>query len=618
MANAEQNAAPAEGSSSRYDARTAIDATGGFKLPEGKAATWLDQQHPEYKRNKHKWRWAHDHYTGEVLNEGVAGVYLVRRAIAESEQAFLERLRLADFTPHFGAVVDQLAGMLFAVEASANRFTGGDATPGLGDPKDEKSAFHRLWKNTDGKGTGWLTFFKKLTIELILTHRTWVIVDQNADGKAAVRMWPSEAVPNWSYDPITGDLNEVLIVEAFDGRVSVKDDLKKIMTRWVVYNLEGWERWIKNAQGQPEMVDSKEWEVPFVNSEGRAVLPIFPVELPLDRHVGWMLAKKSNAIFNKESERDHILRTANFPILLLVGTNAQYKKAIEDIKKGLRALQQDPKNSTAHAFIAPSAESASVATEVLKRKVEEFYITAFREYGNAARQKTATEVKQDVSAGVGAFLQMLKAAVDDAENNVFFRVAQIEVPQDKSRWFTNHVERSEDFVPIDIQATIDKLKERYFPAQSAVPLGATGTVNAIKQMAQFDNLDVDEDQVTAAVMGAQLGELANLFKDLPVPGEVRARMTLKLLATLGLVDAEEVEALIGADSPLKAEEVLAEMIDLAASDDEARKRMAQPLDLGPPGKQPPGGGDPTDPADPTKKKPIDPTDKKPPVPPPSG
>jgi hypothetical protein len=153
-----------------------------------------------------------------------------------------------------------------------------------------------------------------------------------------------------------------------------------------------------------------------------------------------------------------------------------------------------------HGFIAPSAEPARIATDVLKRKIEEFYVSAFRAYEDSAREKTATEVRQDVSSGVGAFLQLLKAAIDDAENEAFWRIEQINYPERRELWFTSRVERSDTFLPIDVDSAIETLRKRYFGETAVVPAGKAARISAAKQIAAWDGVVVDEKELEAMVM----------------------------------------------------------------------------------------------------------------------
>jgi hypothetical protein len=468
--------------------------------------------------------------------------------------------------------------MLFAVEDDAKRFTGDDDNPGLGSPEEEKDAMHRLWRDIDGHDTGWLTLFKQLAIELIVCHRAWVIVDQVED-KAQVKVWPASAVPNWKFKD--GQLNEVLITEWVDTRASIKDK-GKIEQQWVLYDLEGWQRWRKDDRGEPTAAGAKTmWGRTFKTADGRSVLPIYPAELPLRRNVGWTLAKKANAIFNKESERDNLQRAGGFPILLLAASDTQYTKLTTELKKGARALQDDPKTTKSHQFIGPDVSPATSMSETLTRKVEEFYVVAFREYGDAAREKTATEVSQDVAAGVGAFLQMLKAAVDDAENQAMLRIAQIEYPQDERRWYVNRVERSETFVPTDIEATIKALKEKYVPADQPIPLGLKGMLSMAKQAAEYDGIEFDENEMKAAIMVGEVKKIADLFDKLPFTPEMKVELLLSLCVALGYVKPEEMEELEDESEGRKIDRIREEMLTQAENEQQAKELMAQPLDMGP-------------------------------------
>lgn len=554
--------------------------------------TWLDARHVDWSRNFHRWCTARDAYTAMLLDPSRITRYLIRKATAESETAFLERTALADYTPHFATIVDTLAGMLFAVEEDAKRDVGDNPLDdkiqskrkGIGPITDDKSALARMWTNIDGNDTGWITFFKQLAIELLITHKTWIITDQDASGRAKVRLWHAENVVNWRYDPFTGQLAEVLVTEEVDTRVSVKDDVKKMCTQqWVLYTQLGWERWQKDTKGQPRLINAAAWGVPFKDREGNQILPIFPVELPLRRQVGYILSKKAISIFNKESERDSLLRSCGFPFLIIVGADEQYEKTLEEISRGIRALRQDPTFSSSHQFIAPDSGPATVQSSALREKITDFYINGFREYGDAAREKSATEVKQDVAAGVGALLQMLRAAVDDAENATMLRVAQIEYPTDSDRWYSNSVSRSENFVPTDVQMVIERMVKRYFPAGTPVALGPTALKNVARTIAEYDGIQFEELELQAAINIAEMKNLRDLMRDFPFPAEVRVGLTLDMLVQLGKVDPAAKVQLEGQTEQLVIDQLKKEMMKLAMADDEARLRMATaPLDQGPP------------------------------------
>lgn len=510
-------------------------------ITQGDERSWLDYEHPAYQEQADHWAEARAHYTGSLLSDDHIKSFLIRKSAAESWEAYHERQKLADYTPHFSTAVDSLAGMLFQVENNAKRSFGTPEEPGLGYPDDIGTPMHRIWRNADGEGTDWTTFWKQLAIELVHSHSAWITIDTLEQGESVIRLWPSLAVTNWRYE--NGVLVEAMVIELYDERNSIQDE-PEFARQWVVYRIDGWTRYKKekNSQGQETEIIVNEGTYAYEDEMERPVLPIFQVELPMNRHVGWMMARKANVIFNKESERDHLLRAANFPFLLLVMADKQFNKALQKIKAGVRALQVDPSHGKPHSFITPPSEAAQIATEVLTRKVDEFYVTFFQSYGDSARERTATEARQDISAGVGAFLQLLKAAVDEGENNALKLIAQVEYPADERRWFTNSVQRSEDFLPVNIANEIEKIKERYFGADKTIPLGKTGRMQAAKRIADWDGLEYSEEELSAALTADAMAKLTDLFSQLTVPPKAKAEMLINMLAAVDLIDPEaEVE-----------------------------------------------------------------------------
>lgn len=571
-------------------------------LPDQAAAkNWLDFQHPCYERDNAKWTYAWEHYTGEVLNSQRIRNYLIRRNVGESGDSYNERLRLVDFTNHLATVVDSLVGILVGKEAdAARRFAkdGEDAKDGsgLGTPADSDSPIGRLWRDADGSGTAWLTLFKQLAGMLCLTHKAWGIVTA-PDGNPIVRFLPPGCVDNWFYDPEDGGLSEVKVYEQVDTRRSIQDSPKLVDT-YIVYSRGGWQRWRTNKDGEPEMMNGPQdsGTYTFEDRRGRPCLPIFEIELPLRRPVGYLLARKQNTIFNLESGRDFLLWIANFPKLFVSAGNDLFQKIRAALQEGHNVLQEDPASARGHHYDAPPTTSAAIANDVLERKVEEFYITAFREYGDAARERTATEIKQDVAAGVGAFLQMLKAALDDAENNVYHRVEQILWPNNPDRWFVASVERSEDFTLSDINLLVGRMRERYFPAGESVPVGRTAQIGIAKQIADFEGLDVKDEEVELAVDIANIKALAQILPEFKLPPLAQARLALRVLEATGIVNPDEnIEGADGERSSLR-DTLLQQLEDAAEQADELQRNAAafatqHPGALGgaPPGSTSPSG-----------------------------
>jgi hypothetical protein len=283
----------------------------------------------------------------------------------------------------------------------------------LGDESDPQSVAGRLTIDAVGDGTGWDTVWRQLSTELIETQVHWVLVDSEA-GSSGCASSPRSASPTGARRRSTVEmggetvtaLTDVVVMEEADTRGSI-EEAPGTVTRYVHYGLEGWRRLEKrkDANGRGEhVVLIAEGAYQFTDRHGRPALPIYRVVLPLSRPVGYNVAKSAQGLFNMKSERDHLLRFANFPKLNAnVTTNA--------VREVHRAAQGrgNMLPGRGHEFIAPTTGPATIATaRSLKQETDEFYVTAYQQYGDSARQKTAAEVAQETASGVGAFLQMLK------------------------------------------------------------------------------------------------------------------------------------------------------------------------------------------------------------------
>lgn len=535
-------------------------------MAEETKKSWLRHQHPEYERNAGRWKFTQEAYTGDLLDSDRITNYLVQKSQSESVDAYKERCNLADYTGHFSTLVDELAGMIFAVESKANRIFEDEEGNGLGNPENTESVMGRLYQDADGRGNGWLTLFKQIAIELIHSFKCWIICDSTSD-TPLIRMFPALSVSNWRYDSL--GLAEVVVKEQADIRKSIQEG-PGLEDRFVVYTREGWKRYkILTAQNgdESEMILDEDTYIRGFEAPDRApALPIYPISLPMPRPIGWLMAKKAVAMFNRESERDNLLRVANFPFLNIFAEDELYNSICDAIKKGTKALQNPP-DGKGHAFIAPDPGPATVATDVLKRKVEEFYITGFREYGDAARQKTATEVRHEVAAGVGSFLQMLKAALDDAENGALWRVAQIEFDE-RAKWFVGRVERSEDFAIEDPQQVAKRLTERYMGKDRPLPVGKTGIESLVRQLAAADGITLDDAEMKAAVNLFTIQQAQGAISTFPIPAEARAELAVKFLVGIGYLDPEEEVELEDGDKKMKRDVVYEKALVIAEAQDQ--------------------------------------------------
>jgi hypothetical protein len=509
-------------------------------IPGGSTDNWLDQEHPDYVAGRPLWAYALDHYTGEVLFPEKLPRYLIRRGTGEPTASYQERLRLADYKNHFGTVVDSLAGMLFGNEADASRLFARPEEKGLGDAKDPRSVAGRLTLNADGHGTGWSTLHKQLASVLSVVHCAWGLVT-SPTGPQRVRYLSPLEVPDWEYDR-EGNLVAVKVCEYVIVRPNGLTSKPALVRRWTVYDLYGWQRWEKSTDtnGTPVRLtgEGDTGVYQLVDRDGTPALPIYPVVLPLKRRVGWLLSRNANTIFNLESARDFLVWSANFPKLKLGAGDAFFEKLVEQLNKGANVLQDDPASGAkTHEYIAPPTGPAEIASTILNKKIVDLYVTAFREYGDAAREKTATEVRQDVAAGVGAYLQMLKAALDDAENQALYRIEQLEWPGEPSKWGGARVERSDEFTPTDVQAVVDRLVARYFGKDTPVPVGRAGQIAIAKTIADYEGLEVEDGDVAAAVDVANLMRGITIQRELEVPAAARVSEVLALCTALGIIPA---------------------------------------------------------------------------------
>jgi hypothetical protein len=545
----------------------------------GSKKSWLEYEHPEYTARKAQWEFAWDHYTGDVLLPEKLTAYLPRKGQGESKEAYAERLSLADFGLLFGTAVDTLLGMLFGVEDEANRVWFTEDNAGLGDPADAKTMAGRLMRDANGQGVGWISTWKDCGRYLTVTHDCWVFVDA-ADGDARVRILSPMSVPNW-WDK-GGLLDSVLIKEEADVRASIEAE-PACETRYLKVDTLGFQRYTLDEKTHQETALTGEGNVgthTYIDRTGHPVPPIFRAQLPLARYVGWLLAKRENAMFNRESERDNLLRVANFPKFNVFATGDDYDKVVMALKDGANVLE-NPKDGHGHDYAAPPSEPAAIATEVIKDKRESFTIAAFKAYGDSARaqQATATEIKQDVAGGSGAFLELLRGKLDDTENQAMYLVAQAEFSEDPKRWEAPSIERSKDFAPADVNAVIDRVQARIFGGKQ-IPVGRTAMIKAAAQVAEWEGIDVDEPEISAAVDVLLTQQNQSLFRDFPLGTDMKVELTLRLIESLGLVDLEEEVLQADGTTTKPRRDVIRAQLQQAALDEEAAKRRQAELFAG--------------------------------------
>lgn len=552
-----------------------LGETQNTQLPTSES--WLDFEREEYQRAAERWQTTLDAYTGDIIDPERIVLYLVRRTQGESTDAYIERAGLADWPGHMATIIDSLAGMLSHQEEDTVRTLNDGEQKVLGDVTDRDSHFGRLWQNADGQGTGWNTLHKQLAVKLTLLTTSWGMVDRVKDKDPTLRYISPLAVPDWVDGP--NGPSEVKLVERVDVRTTVREKPVK-RKRWVLYGLDGWKRYEKiysdAGVASEKEVDKGRYDY-FSTDTGERQLPIFPVRLPLAREVGWLTAKRWIAHFNALSSLDHLLRTCNFPKLNIVAHDeVEARKLIYLLKEGWNTLWNPP-GTTQHGYIAPPAQSAAIALQVLQDRVRDIYISTFRQYGDAAAQKTATEVTQDAETGGAAFLQMLVAAVDDAENTALRLVTQLIHPAKPRWWSVPHVQRSNKFTPRDADLIVQKVIDRVFGKDGVVPLGANARLAAAKQVAEYSGLEVDEAQMKAE---SELRGVLDILEkasasNIPMPGAIRAKLAVKLWGAFGLIPTDEMVKMEDGTEQRFGDIVEKEMLALATAQDEAKLREAE-------------------------------------------
>lgn len=471
-----------------------------------KVESWLKYFDDHYKDNVKKWTYVADHLHGRVLDPDRIDEYLVKRKQGETKEAFEERKAIADYTAHFLSGIMSLAGMLWAVDEQGNRRWGGDNGEGLGDVTKEGSAAFNLSRNADGEGTNWKTVVAGATVDVIAYLELWAVVDGykfDGDGKAVggptLKLFPPQAVPR----PIRrgGRLRSVKIITETDPVDDQKQKPGKI-EEYYIYRPEGFEIWRHDKDGKPQIhqdltpYNSKHPKWKFVDRDGNDTVPVFRVRLPLRAPLGYLMARKANAIFNHENTNDFLLFVACFPKFLAdvirdggEFDEKQYKELLNAFEKGQNLLP-----GAGSKFDSPPMEPAKIKSEIVKQKVTDFYATFFQSYGDAAKEKTATEIAQDFRSGEEAFLVLLADTMDEFENNAFWFFEQIENPLKSAEWGHASINRPEKFAPKDMDAITERYISRYFP-NGRVPTIPELAAQVAKDIHEHDGFEVDDENL---------------------------------------------------------------------------------------------------------------------------
>jgi hypothetical protein len=291
---------------------------------------------------------------------------------------------------------------------------------------------------------------------------------------------------------------EVLVKEKRDVRESVLDEPKE-KDVFTLYTLDGWRRfYIEESKQGGETVSSEvelgsgQYTYWATSKRKKRVLPIFMVEIPMPRFVGYLLALKQNHIFNYKSARDFGSSILSFAILNIVGTPEHVKKVAAELEKGANFTAQNPEARHQNSFYSPDGGHLAEAGRILEKDIEHFYLNAFKEYGDAAAQRTATEIRLESKTGIEAFLTLLVSSLDEFENQCFLRILQVYFPDRPDVWGSAFVMRSADFQPRDEQTALEKMKEAFFGDREPVPVDSEHLTEVAKRILEHYGIVVED------------------------------------------------------------------------------------------------------------------------------
>lgn len=430
-------------------------------------------ENPQYTRNKRKWKYAWDHYTGvygELESDGGSiRDYLEQKYQREDNKAYDERLKVTDLVMHFSTVIDGINGVAASNE-DQKQMSWGE----LGeDGKAVKGTIaYAIDNNADLNGTNWSPLMMQAGIHLTVLHDVWGLVEGVTDiEEAHVKIINPMDVVDWF--PENGSLEEVLVKESRPERMGIFNEGGEEDT-YTLFTLDGWIRYKETDDGMVQL-DSGEYEYYQTPKRKKRILPIYRTSIPFPRHVGYQLALKENHIFNKKSVRDFALRNLSFSILCL---SVQDEKEYDSIKNSMKggANLIPFYSGEPHSFISPDGSYLGAFQSVLEDDVQQFYHNAFKKYAESASQVTATSARLESHSGIEAFLSLLVSSIDEFENQALKRLEQVYLDE-PSRWGQAFVERSTDFRPKDVEEAMQKISSTVMNADRA---GAMSTREKVR------------------------------------------------------------------------------------------------------------------------------------------
>lgn len=433
-------------------------------------------------------------------------IYLPK-APGESIGKYVDRARTTDYTPHMQKIISVYVGNISGVEEKSNRIWQEEGTrKGLKGGSRYGDVAGRLQKDCDGTATSWKDKWEEILTKTLIFDKGYVMVERprNENGTPKIKYVDPRSVVNKRY--INGKLKQLLVKE----EVNYQNDLRlenKTREEYILYSPEGWSRWTKDDNGDAVRVTNENGE-PIMgeyqyydgdDKDAERTIPIAEVTPPMV--FGYLLAVKNNRIFQKQSERDHKLRTMRNTVFGIDADDEQFENAARSMYSGeSKMIQGKP------IFANPSGEPVVVGSETIEKLAIDMYSSFHLQYGDRGRERTAREVDQDFKEGLMSVLTMLTTTLDRVETKVLRLIEQTLFPDDPNAWGQAEITRSTDFEPINRVAEAKELKNTFFDMKD-MELPESAEANIVKRILDLHNIEYEEEEVSQKVDEANLTRL---------------------------------------------------------------------------------------------------------------
>lgn len=454
-----------------------------------------------YKKQSPRWQIAKDFYDGDAFSKDKISEYLQIKALREANEQYEERKKKADPELHFGTLIDSLNGSLHSNEDQTQVNWGS-----LGDPEDSKSIAYRLDNSINGKGLNFITQGKIVSGRMLLFREVWGLVDGitrdgegNQIGDATIHVIDPLEIIDYEEDDLTGRMNFVRVKRMITKRKAGLEDSNEMIPLYFDYTLEGWKKWVEDEKENQYTLDEGTYTF-YRTSERNSfdlILPIFRIQLPITRNVGYLLALKSKSLFNRVSIRDFAEGNISFAMLNLAGTKDFIETNISNLSKGSSALYQTSEGNE-NKFISPPSEFLTEVNESIREDIKAFYINGFKMFNDAARERSATESRIEHQTGIEAFLRLAIGALDEFDNMAMFLLEQVYFPETPSNWGEASVVRSKDFTPQNVKELAQLFISNFIDGDT--PITPTQMIQGLEELVYpLFGIEVKEDEIKSHV-----------------------------------------------------------------------------------------------------------------------